>query len=917
MKKVWNFLNTTLGVGLLVALVLVLVALFGGRNVVGPTGQPLATAVVEATPTSAPEPPFSVEDIQIARRYPLEVEGEVLADNPWNLYPVPLFSPDGTTMLFRKRVIGGDELWKTDSQGKAAQRLLEKVWEYAWSPDGEWIAYTQSISEGGASLWVMRADGSEKQQVGEQLKTGQVQWSGEGRLVYMAANRSIMDVGRDGARVRQLVPPLIPSANRFAISPQGDRLALATEPEVWLINLEKPEEPISIAPYYGAFEGSIAWSPDGSKVAYSSRSSIYIVDKDGEHIANVKTAWQPWDLAWSPDGKVLAFIGRTEERGLSFEIYLLDAENKRVKQLTDDREGNVAGGMKYSLTWSPDGSRLIYGTSQLPGQKVQVIELTTNTSQGKGYDKAHVDDAEGKILPPFSLGAQNSRTPVLSDCPYQEGNDGTIWVYRQRYCPPEIPPEECTQQIPFEIGIYEEDPTWSNYLGGVLEYEIGGTTETPLEDWQPEMARGFSVAARTVATFWCPRSVVTDVNRITHYGLNDWQYQAYRPGWSAARAEDYRGFVADTESEYLTYNGNLVSALQYRSYSGRMTEAADPNPPHKSIYDPVAAVDEPPGPGLGQHSANHWAMGLHNEQLGEPVNVPNVQWSEYRQILVHYYTGVHVEEHEGPILTPNRRWNMLEHDVPTTMTAGQQYPLTVVLQNTGVDPWTAGDFYLGYRWCDAGGVSCSNWTAVPLDAASWPVNPGDLAAAELTVQIPASPASYLLRFDLSGPGQNNWFGEQSPHPWFVQDIPLEVTALTPGVKELTIVSHDRWYEPATRRFAAVQEAGPTPGSPYALPQATPIWGQEHLDGTTTILTERFSIPEQATDLNGTVKFLVDKGIVTLKLNATPIAQYDAYYQPTPQAYPLTSLLPGLNVFQADLYNRARLIGSRRGPRSAT
>jgi len=295
------------------------------------------------------------------------------------------------------------------------------------------------------------------------------------------------------------------------------------------------------------------------------------------------------------------------------------------------------------------------------------------------------------------------------------------------------------------------------------------------------MARGFSVAARTVATYWCPHSVVTDVNGITHYGLDDHTYQTYWPGHAAARAEDYRGFVADTESEYLTYGGNLISGLQYRDYTGRTTVNAEPDGPHKGIYDPVAAEDESSATGLGQHSTNHWAMGLHNERMGEPVDVPNVQWSDYRQILVHYYTGVHIEEHEGPILTPNYRWNMLEHDIPTSMTAGQQYPLTVVLQNTGLEAWTENNYYLGHRWCDAGGVSCGDWTTIPLDAASWPVNPGDLAAAELVVQTPASPASYLLRFDLSGPGQNNWFSEQSPS-WFVQDIPLAVTALTPGVK---------------------------------------------------------------------------------------------------------------------------------------
>jgi Tol biopolymer transport system component len=136
--------------------------------------------VVEAT--STPELPPSLENIQIARRYPLEVEGKVLEDNPWGEYFAPLFSPDGTRMLFRKRVIGRTELWLTDSQGRAAQRLLEEVWNYAWSPDGKWIVYTQSLPkpQKGASLWVMKVDGTEKRKVAEPTKTGQVEWTKDG-----------------------------------------------------------------------------------------------------------------------------------------------------------------------------------------------------------------------------------------------------------------------------------------------------------------------------------------------------------------------------------------------------------------------------------------------------------------------------------------------------------------------------------------------------------------------------------------------------------------------------------------------------------------------------------------------------------------------------------------------------------------
>ncbi|MBC7226216.1 MAG: PD40 domain-containing protein, partial [Thermoflexales bacterium] len=638
---------------------------------------------------SPPTPtPFSLleslESIIIMRRYPLEVEGKVLEDNPWREYYAPEFSPDGKWMLFRKQVIGGRELWITDSQGRNASKLLERVWDYAWSPDGKWIAYTQSLPkpQKGASLWVMKSDGTGKRKLAEPLKTGQVEWTKDGRLVYMGFDGYIKSVSLDGIKFNLLFPP--EGANLFALSPQGDRIALAVGGEAWIVNLKKPRELKKIVPYTGAFWGWFAWSPDGSKLAFSSRYSIFLLDKDGDLIAEVHSAWEPWNLAWSPDGKILAFIARTEERGLSYEIFFLDPETKMVKQLTDDREGDIApGGLKNSLTWSPDGNRLLYGTSRLPGQKVQVIEISRQGPNTSKPEKPFPRQGGENVIP-FVLTPPGVHTPASSDCPYQEGNDGTIWIFRERYCPPEISPEECVQQIPFEVGVYQHDPSWSNYLGGVLEGEIGGTAETSLQGWQPEMARAFSIAARTVALYWCPHSIVTDTNGITHYGLNDWQYQVYRPGWSSARAEEYRSFVADTEGRYLTYNGNVFD-LQYRKYVGQQTYNRDPNGPHKGIFDPVSSQNEHSSSGMGVHSANHWIEGRHNAVGcedgaemgcdGTPIAQwePNFRWEDYRQILVHYYTGVHLVDNQGNTLTPSDRWNLLNHTVPTTVTAGSVF----------------------------------------------------------------------------------------------------------------------------------------------------------------------------------------------------------------------------------------------------
>lgn len=88
------------------------------------------------------------------------------------------------------------------------------------------------------------------------------------------------------------------------------------------------------------------------------------------------------------------------------------------------------------------------------------------------------------------------------ECP---PNSTTIWVYREFYGDP---PGEILA-IPFEMGTYpDDDPNdnegeLNNYVAGVLEFEIGGTAETALQDWQPQAARAVAVAGRTVGYDWC------------------------------------------------------------------------------------------------------------------------------------------------------------------------------------------------------------------------------------------------------------------------------------------------------------------------------------------------------------------------------------------------------------------------------
>lgn len=75
-------------------------------------------------------------------------------------------SPDGRHVAFHRAADGGSELWIMNADGSEARPLTDTFLdEYspAWSPDGNWIAFTAGVgndSHGTFDLWIMRPDGS-------------------------------------------------------------------------------------------------------------------------------------------------------------------------------------------------------------------------------------------------------------------------------------------------------------------------------------------------------------------------------------------------------------------------------------------------------------------------------------------------------------------------------------------------------------------------------------------------------------------------------------------------------------------------------------------------------------------------------------------------------------------------------------
>jgi TolB protein len=130
-----------------------------------------------------------------------------------------------------------------------------------------------------------------------------------------------------------------------------------------------------------------AWSPDGSKIAYSrgyggSLHEIWVMGANGSSPKALTAGFIDEWPAWSPDGTKLAFASTRPLTGSSNNrhIWVMNADGSNLYQLTDDSTTVNAWGTRPD--WSPDGTRIAFDDGRdvyvMDADGSHVTRLTTD-----------------------------------------------------------------------------------------------------------------------------------------------------------------------------------------------------------------------------------------------------------------------------------------------------------------------------------------------------------------------------------------------------------------------------------------------------------------------------------------------------------------------------------------------------------
>ena len=241
----------------------------------------------------------------------------------------PRWSPDRERIAYISGVDRAKSLYVMLADGTENKQLIKKqydIHDFWWSPLSHAVLVVVEIDRSKDRLenWEVTVDGKIKRWRTQQWAQGWLHWDAKGERVK-EPNRRLLEVLPKGIRWPEWSP------DRKWIAFKTDNFLALAEPDVvsmgrtWFLQRDEPP-----------CENIEEWSPDGKQILFYTSGEICVATVEQGRFKSYLnlSLYRGRDATWSPDGSQIAFIGGDSNGRRTSEIFILDVETGKMRQIT-------------------------------------------------------------------------------------------------------------------------------------------------------------------------------------------------------------------------------------------------------------------------------------------------------------------------------------------------------------------------------------------------------------------------------------------------------------------------------------------------------------------------------------------------------------------------------------------------------
>lgn len=251
---------------------------------------------------------------------------------------------EGTSLLAR-------QIYVMNADGSGIKQLTNVpngVWDFAWSPTDNKIAYCDQGKDGKTAIVLINEDGSQRQEL---TKMGEIRCAVGMPILQrtLDKNKTMTATKSGGGKVlMKLVGPIEGTAGNEMVT--GELVGVPT----------------------------LAWSPDGKFIAYTGiingKPVLGVIDKDGK----ARPLGVGYSTHWSPDGKRILFRHDSNGNPPVTALCLVNADGTEPRKILDNESA------EFGLTWFPDGKSIAFGSQRDTKNQSEIFRINTD---GSGLQK--------------------------------------------------------------------------------------------------------------------------------------------------------------------------------------------------------------------------------------------------------------------------------------------------------------------------------------------------------------------------------------------------------------------------------------------------------------------------------------------------------------------------------------------------